>query len=50
MDEKMIKQVEHALDMCEALRDYLLDSKICESIEEVIDFVFCAIQNEVDDE
>ena len=46
MDESRIKQVEHGIEPCEDLRDYLVDNKICESDYEAIEFFACAIRYE----
>ena len=44
MDKERVKQIEHGMDMCEALRDYLKENKICDTDEEVVDFIICALR------
>ena len=39
MDKERVKQIEHGMDMCEALRDYLKENKICDTDEDVVDFI-----------
>lgn len=46
MDESRIKHVEHGIDMCEELRDYLVENKICGSDDEVIEFFVQVIKYE----
>ena len=43
MEESRVKLIERGIDMCEEIKRYLLENKICDSKGEVIEFFVLAI-------
>lgn len=44
MEESRVKIIERGIDMCEEIKRYLLENKICESNGEVIEFFVLAMR------
>ena len=45
MEESRVKMIERGIDMCEEIKRYLFENKICDSKGEVIEFFVLAISN-----
>ena len=43
MEENRVKRIERGIDMCEEIKRYLLENKICESNGEVVEFFVLAV-------
>jgi len=45
MEESIVKKIERGMDMCEDIKRYLLENKICESNGDVIEFFVLAVND-----
>ncbi len=45
MEESRVKMIERGIDMCEEIKRYLLENKICENNGEVIEFFVMAMRD-----